>query len=424
MAIEGILDKSLDPLVSDCVVDQLTRGVDDLLGDGKTIAVEGEMFVGAVVGVSYPRNPDFWAKSIDISCTSQYYSVHVPNQRRLTIVTPRHGIASTHYHVYNEGETYGFVSMDGEYVTRTIQKVIETETNDTTIILLNEDLPPSIKPCKIAPSNWGDFISLDLVENIASGYTIPILSINQHDQGEVHSFWATNEGTNYTFAYYKIPTEPDQLAMWGHYIHKGDSGCPCFFIYKGEPLLISLWWTTTGGPAQPEQVDFVNSTIAEVDALVGINTGYVADEGEFEPVALEGKVLVNGSTDESLEAAVIGSFGSAINEGILSYALGELAVSSHGNVSSPVDGILSNALGDVSLVSSGFGIPWSGIDPVDIQDPSPTLSSMLDSDNMAVSSASFGEESDEQITYAGGESRASETSAGGEFTTLITEESI
>jgi hypothetical protein len=270
--------------------DILSAGVNSRLTTGQTLASNGDLYSASVPGVSYTRNPDFWAADVDISCMDVWFTNTAssgtgPTWRRLTMVTPRHGVFADHFGGTTIGDTYGFVGADNVYHTRTIQ-AYETEIGDSDIrvVLLDSDLPASIIPCKVAPSNLSDFIEVD---NVSIGYYIPTLATNQFDQGTVQT-WSYIDALQK--ATYVVPVEADQLAMYTIPVDK-DSGNPSFFIHDGEAVLLSHWTGTTGGPAYPDYIGEVNTQILAVDAAEGISTGYTVTEANFNPASGEGEIV-------------------------------------------------------------------------------------------------------------------------------------
>jgi hypothetical protein len=217
----------------------------------------------------YTRNPDCWIYNLSqvATCISPWNS-NAANRKAGTALTPRHIGLAAHYE-YPVGTQVRFVTADNQTITKTVigrkrHPEYAPYFPDITLYLLDSDLPSSITPCKVLPSNWSEYLPND-PRNIAT------LCLDQEEKALVTDL---NSLTS-TFANFRFPDQPyEQVLYEGKVV--GDSGNPAFLIINDQLVCLTFW--TFGGAGSgtflTPQIGAMNQMIQDLDTAAGINTGY------------------------------------------------------------------------------------------------------------------------------------------------------
>jgi hypothetical protein len=140
---------------------------------------------------------------------------------------------------------------------------------DITVYTLNADLPVSITPCKVMPSDW----ATRLVNNPDT--RPPALGLDQEEKALIIDFAGGGQFTT--------PIDADRLIFHEDKI-SGDSGNPAFLIVNGLLVLITVWTYGGAGGGTPvaSYIADINAQIAAADAQAGIApTGYTLTQADF-----------------------------------------------------------------------------------------------------------------------------------------------
>ena len=175
------------------------------------------------------------------------------------------------------GSTVYFLATDGTIISRTITAIVTVgpggyET-DNVVGLLDSDLPGSITPCKVAPSNLAD-----LIPGIFWG--VPCLCIDRKGQALVGDLWDIDG-----MCVFRAPSDATRLAFFETRA-SGDSSNPVFARINSD-LALATTWTFAGagsGPNVSANHGYINTAIAAADSAGGVSTGYtltVADCSGF-----------------------------------------------------------------------------------------------------------------------------------------------
>lgn len=249
-------------LAADC-----RQQIDSRIDNTMTMAVNGRFFTTQDhAAQNYVRNPYLWCADVDLTCISPWNS-NSGVFKSGTLITPRHVLNAAHYE-YNVGNTVRFVAMDGTVHNRTIigkkrHPDYQPYFPDLTIYTLDSDLPSTITPCKLMPSDWNAY----LVHNFQT--RPPALGLDQEEKALIIDF--------HTSGSFMTPTDENRLIFHESKI-SGDSGNPAFLIVNGELVLITVWTYGGAGSGTPVAhfIDDLNSMILLANAQAGV-TGPVAD---------------------------------------------------------------------------------------------------------------------------------------------------
>lgn len=249
------------------------------------------------------RNPNCWINGIsNISCFSPAQRSGANWwQRGGTLITKKHVLFAQHFVTSvlpNGGTPLIFVDENNNAIKRNIIEYAYDNT-DVAVALLSEEVPSNIKIAKVLPKNLRDYIRHEVIEvesnDLISFWFTPYLyaiGLDQEEKAILKIFSgavATNvsSGVRYSSAsffspqinsnYNTIPNKkpyplPNQFADWSENMIVGDSGNPVFIIIDNELVVLTTWWTPSGGPfiSDTTRYDAINSLIESLSP----NQGY------------------------------------------------------------------------------------------------------------------------------------------------------
>jgi len=221
---------------------------------------------------TYVRNPDCWAADLhgELTCASAWNSMG-GHTRAGTLVTPRHTICARHYPIPN-GTTLRFIAEDNTVHERSVvqhsyglQFDSHGVSSDFMVLLLDSDLPASIKPCKILGNDV-----FDVAEGSywgAGGFAG--LSLDKQELSIINPIRSL-DWRRVTYA----PALDGQFADFHEHIVSGDSGNPMFLVINGELALCTTFTTRSSGSFVGTYEAGINGVIATLDGMEGVSTGY------------------------------------------------------------------------------------------------------------------------------------------------------
>jgi hypothetical protein len=213
----------------------------------------------------YVRRASVWTEGTDISCISPWNS-NSAQKRAGTLITPRHFIGNVHYEI-TPGQTIRFVAMDNTVVDRVVTSNYRVPDpyfdasvvagqwpwgTDICIGTLNADVPASIKPARMFPTTFKQYLPsvYRLTEaDLATGapYYIPLPSFSRQQElylleldQQVWGCANSVQGPKYETGTNGIRSNIPLLASYtGGGWRSGDSGGAIFFSLNNETLLLS-----------------------------------------------------------------------------------------------------------------------------------------------------------------------------------------
>ncbi len=251
-----------------------SKQIDDLLDESMSIEVNGKVFSSQDhANSTYVRNPNLWCEDLDLTGLSPWNSSG-GHKKAGTLITPRHVIGAAHYE-YSVGTVVRFVEKNGTVHDRTVKgkarhPKCRNYNPDLTVYTLDSDLPSTIKPYSVMPSDYSKYF-----DNIFKS-KIPCIGFDQEEKALIID-WA-NGGRMRT------PTDSKRLIFNESKI-KGDSGNPAFLIFKGEPVLVTVWTFGGAGAGTPiaKYISDINGMIATADKQAGVTTNYTITEADLSP---------------------------------------------------------------------------------------------------------------------------------------------
>ena len=196
----------------------------------------------------------FWLKGVaGLPATPIGFTNLQGGQGLPTMISPRHYVCATHMHP--EGYTFVFLDTNNAvYFRKSLQRL--DVTNDTSVGILDQDLPPSVGFLPVLPENFTNYLPTTL-NSIIQGIGM--------DQG----FYLFSEPMNFgqppMVAWSSAVAVPGGLGTnWNVAIHAGDSSCPAMLLIGHQLVLVSHNYFVNGGPNYALQIPAINRTMHEL----------------------------------------------------------------------------------------------------------------------------------------------------------------
>ena len=121
----------------------------------------------------FPENEKFWLNDVDLSCVSPWNDSYGA-LRAGTLISPRHVVFAAHFPL-DKGRRILFLDKEFDVCERYVGKSKAVPGTDIQIAALTKEVTPNIRPAKILPDNFADFIG--------NGAGLPVVTFNQHEEG-------------------------------------------------------------------------------------------------------------------------------------------------------------------------------------------------------------------------------------------------
>ena len=209
---------------------------------------------------AYTRNTDCWLSDIDLTAFPVYTETHNGG----IAITPRHVFFCGH-HMPTSGEIR-FVT-NGDVVAWATVSDSAKQTNplgaltpydDFGVALLNEDLPATITPVSVMPSNWGSFLA-----NYYAADNMLCVWFNQDSKAVVGRIGYFSNDRMQTVV---KPSNEPQVNFWLNGVN-GDSSAPTCLVLDGELVLtgaLSNGGTNCSGPAFGPNYDAIATLVSDL----------------------------------------------------------------------------------------------------------------------------------------------------------------
>lgn len=209
---------------------------------------------------TYTRSTTCWADDIDLTCVSPWNSDGLADKAGAAI-SPLHVLFSTHS-VPAVSSTIRFVTLDNTLITRTITATASIPTTrtlypDLSVALLDSPLPSTIKIAKVLPTNWKQYLPLQVA---------PVLVVDLEKKALVSDMWELDLHSDSYIARFATPTDATRLDFNETYI-SGDSGSPSFLIINGEAVILST--LTSGGEGSGSSVSGLRDAVNGLMTTLG-----------------------------------------------------------------------------------------------------------------------------------------------------------
>lgn len=189
-----------------------------------------------------------WLSKVQgLSATPIGFSNSLSGQGLLTMVSPRHYLCATHIHP--ENSRIAFLDTNNAIDWRTTLQRVDIG-DDTSVCILNSDLPPSVGFLPVLPGNYTNYLPVtgtNAVQGIGMNQDMYLF-------GEPMTFSRGNFVT-----WDSRQTVPFGLATnWNMALRGGDSSNPAMLLVGDQLVLISHNYFATGGPNYACQIPAIN----------------------------------------------------------------------------------------------------------------------------------------------------------------------
>jgi hypothetical protein len=225
--------------------------------------------------------------ALKFTCISPYNS-RGANTRAGTAITRRHIVFASHYPL-TAGDSIRFVESStpsGEtYHDKTILHTLnilqDGKQTDVSLAVLDSDLPVEIKPCKIFPSDFADYLPAG--QETLEASRIPLVALDQQEKILCLDMFKPSLVPSTNKAIQSVARRPQLSHREAYFenIVSGDSGNPLFAVLPGDLCLVTMFWGPSGGCAFWNLVAELNAGIVSLDANAGDSTGYTVTEADF-----------------------------------------------------------------------------------------------------------------------------------------------
>lgn len=222
----------------------------------------------------FPANGRFWLKGIDFSCASPW-SDECGTVRAGTLISRRHIVFARHFPLWR-GCRILFVDREGEVCPLRVEATKAVEGTDIMIGSLDYEVTPNIRPARILPENYADYIG--------DGKGLPIVTFNRDEK----AYLSECRGITSNAILNAASTDAAWKALGGKMV-SGDSGNPAFLIIGDEPIL--LYCLHTGGAGHGPPIHRYRREVQR--AMDDLRPGYRLESFDFskEPPLHSGKAI-------------------------------------------------------------------------------------------------------------------------------------
>ena len=264
--------KEFTSTVVGSLAEHFQKQIDDRIDSSMSMAANGLLYSTQDHSTpNYVRNPDLWCSDIDMTCISPWKSGGLMVDNTVTLITPRHAIGTTHFPL-QPGRNVRYIEQDGTIHERTAVGLQKSNSSflmgDLSIVVLDQDLPGSITPCRVMPADNEDY----LVNNRDN--RPPSIGLEQEEKATIQDWRGGGSHLK--------PTAADRLIFYEDKI-TGDSSDPAFLVLNGELVLTTVWTSGGAGGGTPvaDNIQTINAAIASLDQAAGDITGYTVTEADF-----------------------------------------------------------------------------------------------------------------------------------------------
>jgi len=206
----------------------------------------------------------FWLQGVEgLSATPIGYSNIFNGQGLFTMVSPRHYLCATHMHP--ENLLAGFLDTHNKVHWRhTLERV--GVGSDTSVGLLDDELPPSVGFLPVLPENYTNYLPT------SSGSLVQGIGMNQDMMlfGEPMTFSSGNfvNWNSHNSVPFGLTTN------WNVTIRGGDSSNPALLLISNQLVLVSHNYFVGGGPNYATQIRDINRVMHQLSTNHFLHTDY------------------------------------------------------------------------------------------------------------------------------------------------------
>jgi hypothetical protein len=196
----------------------------------------------------------FWLKNVSgLTATPIGYRTVLGGPGLPTMISPRHYLCATHMHPEITDNAY----LDTNHVTywrKTVQRI--DLTHDTTVGILDQDLPPAVGFLPVLPANFTNYLPLgnrDVIQGIGMNQEFTLFSQPLNFANDQMVAW--NPG-------YNVPGGLN--TNWNVSLRSGDSSAPVMILVGNQLVLVAHNFFATAGPNYAYQIPLINQAMREL----------------------------------------------------------------------------------------------------------------------------------------------------------------
>jgi alpha-tubulin suppressor-like RCC1 family protein len=210
---------------------------------------------------------NFWLTGVQgLSATPIGFSNVLGGQGLPTMVSPRHYLCATHMHP--EGFLMAFLDTNNViYWRTTLQRVDITNTSapDTSVGILNADLPESVNFLPVVPKNLSNYLPTNFISYVQGvGMNQDMRLFSQPMAFPIPNIFWNSAGV--------IPF--GLTINWGVNLRSGDSSAPEMLLINNQLVLASHNFFGYNGPNYAFQIDAINQEMHYLSTNNNVGTDY------------------------------------------------------------------------------------------------------------------------------------------------------
>ena len=207
---------------------------------------------------------DFWLAGVQgLPATCIGFSGVHNGQGLATLVSPRHYLCATHMHP--ETQTMAFLDVNNHlHWRRTLERV--DVGSDTSVGLLEDDLPPAVGFLPVLPDNFTNYLPTDFetfVQGIGMNQDMCLFSEPMLFAQPDHVSWS-----------YVRSAMSGLSTNWNVAIRGGDSSAPALLLVENQLVLVSHNHIPSGGPNYARQIPAINRAMHLLSTNHFLHTDY------------------------------------------------------------------------------------------------------------------------------------------------------
>jgi hypothetical protein len=213
-------------------------------------------------------SPSCWLHGVEGLSATPIGFTNLPGGQGLpTLVSPRHYLCATHMHP--EGYVMVFLDTNNAlFYRRTLQRV--DVGNDTSVGILNQELPPSVGFLPVLPANFTNYLpatATNYVQGIGMNQDFSLF-------GEPMVF-----GNGAFVNWDSSKTAPGGLGTnWNITIRAGDSSNPAMLLVGNQLVLVAHNYFVRGGPNYAFQIPAINAKMHFLSVNNAVGSDYQLTE--------------------------------------------------------------------------------------------------------------------------------------------------
>jgi hypothetical protein len=198
-----------------------------------------------------------------LSATCIGFSNGLGGQGLMTMVSPRHGLFATH--MGSDRYLAAFLGTNNVIYWRTTLKRIDL-TNDTSVGILNADLPPAVGFLPVLPADYAQYLPATAPVFVQGlGMNQDILVFSQPMTFGYPGFVVWNSTGRSLFGL---------ATNWNFTIRGGDSSDPEMLLIHNQLVLVSHNYGVKVGPNYVTQMDAINAAMHKLSVDAHARTDY------------------------------------------------------------------------------------------------------------------------------------------------------